>query len=252
MSGGKFDSSLTRVAPVFDRLEAMAKDWPMRLLALAGHGASDCADWRGLDLTYLRGWWGKRERPLRPPVSLLSWLIRHPESWVSCPGQTERERQALKAGDPATVERALDFLRSSDADRGWFIFEGRTFPDAIIETTDALVVIEGKRTERGPTTHTTWLGGRHQIWRHIDAAWEMRGRKKVFGIFIVEGDDHCVPQVWQEAARETVSEAVLASSLPHRPSSEVRCLRQCFLGVTTWGAVCAEFGINVMDLPDIV
>lgn len=250
MPGGKFDSSLTRVAPVFDRLSTQPADWPARLLALAQCAAPDAVDWRKLDLRYVNGWWGDRERGLRPPVSLLSWLVRHPESWASKPCSAERLR--LQSGDPATVSQALELLRSSGADRGWFIFEGRTFPDALIETQDALIVVEGKRTESGPTTHTTWMGMRHQIWRHIDAAWEVRGRRKVLGLFIVEDDGSGLPTVWREAAGEAVAEQALAGSFPHRSARETAELRRCFLGVATWASVCRAFGINMRDLPDTV
>jgi hypothetical protein len=82
----------------------------------------------------------------------------------------------------------------------------------VIETPDALIVIEGKRTESGATIDTTWLTGRHQIWRHIDAAWEIRGRRQVFGFFIVEGEDpdgrlpftDVTLLAWPSAARRSI------------------------------------------------
>ena len=41
--------------------------------------------------------------------------------------------------------------------KSWHLFEGETRPDVYIETPDLLVVIEGKRTEGGPTTSTKWI-----------------------------------------------------------------------------------------------
>lgn len=48
-------------------------------------------------------------------------------------------------------------LRSAGTGRGWHVLEGPTYPDVFVETRDALVVVEGKRTEAGPTTSTSGL-----------------------------------------------------------------------------------------------
>lgn len=82
---------------------------------------------------------GKSERGLSLP-SLLSWLIRHPERWAAKPGAGNRA--LLQRGDPEVVECALKALRSSAKHRDGFSFEGRTCPAALIETPDALVVID--------------------------------------------------------------------------------------------------------------
>lgn len=278
MPGGAYDSSKTRVKPVFDRLHQRSGDWPRQLIELARHGASDGIPLGGLDLAYRRGYWGPKEecpdrpaplpplqadipgvmdapgceRGLHPPVSLLSWLIRHPDAWPPGLDSEGEERRSLRVGDPPAVELALAGLRRGCPDRSWFILEGRTYPDALLETPDALIVIEGKRTEPGPTTHTTWMPGRHQIWRHIDAAWEIRGRRQVFGFFIVEAENGEIPDVWIEAARCTLEAEVLRGSFPHRSADEVAELRRCFRGVTTWSQVCQEFSIDKGQLPDTV
>ena len=235
---------------MFERLATESGEWPRRLLELADFGASDAAIPGDLDLSFIKGWWGESERGLDPPASLLSWLVRNPGTWYAEPDTEERRR--LFAGDSATLELALEGLRSPHAHRAWFILEGRTFPDAFLETRDALVVVEGKRTEHGPTTHTKWMAGRHQIWRHIDAAWEIRDQKNVFGLFIVEGEESAVPPKWQQATLEVTEEAALSGSFPHRTSDEVDELRKCFLGVTTWEGVCEAFGIEMSDLPATV
>jgi hypothetical protein len=121
---------------------------------------------------------------------------------------------------------------------------------------DALVVIEGKRTERTTTTDTTWLKGRHQIWRHLDAAWEIRGRRSVYGFFIVESDsnaaDGSIPEDWRLASASCLAPEALHSSFPHRSEREVRAISQCFLGMTTWRQVCERFGIDWGSLPNEV
>jgi hypothetical protein len=148
----------------------------------------------------------------------------------------------------------LNLLRSETSARAWYIFEGPTVPDAYIQTPDALVVVEGKRTEAGPTTNTTWLAGRHQIWRHIDAAWERRGRRQVFGLFIVEskGGTSEVPELWLKAVQDALSPAVIASSFPHRSPEERQEIAACFVGVTTWQRVIQEFNLPSSTLIDLI
>lgn len=256
LTSRRFDSTLTRVEPVLDRISCTGTPWLERLLGLAEHGHEAAHVRAGTNLQAIEQFWGRTERGLSPPVSLLSWLIRHmplepPENDSST---TAAERRLLRAGDPEAIQRALRLLRSSPSPRGWHILEGATYPDALVLTPDAIVVIEGKRTEAGPTTSTSWMPGRHQMLRHLDAAWELRGRRAVYGFFIVEAAPGTVevPAAWATAARETVSAEAIRSSLPHRPEEEREAIARAFLGVTTWQAVCAEFGVDWALLPDEV
>ena len=78
MPGGKYDSSKTRVGPVFDRLWSRGRDWLPDLLALPTGGCPE-AKIGAEDLTLLehQHHWEPSEKCLNPPVSLLSWLIRN-------------------------------------------------------------------------------------------------------------------------------------------------------------------------------
>ena len=249
----KRDSSKTRVAPVMNRV-VEEQDWVRRLLALprGGHASAKIKD--GLDLTVQEQRWDPDEKPLAPPVALLSWLIRNlnVEPSHKDRSKTAERRRRLAGRDPETIADALRQLREGNASRGWHILEGPTYPDVFISTPDAVVVIEGKRTESKPTVDTTWMKGRPQMLRHMDGAWEIRGDRKVFGFFIVEGVDGSdeVPEVWLEAAESTTADSTLESSLPHRPEAEREAIAGGFLGVTTWRAVCDEFGIDYDDLPN--
>ena len=146
MPGGKYDSSKTRVRPVFDELWTRGRDWLPQLLALPTDGCAD-ADINSRDLTLVDGRWEPKEKCLNPPISLLSWLIRNVNRLASRDLDGEF-RQRLAIGDPETIEHALRLLRTEGASRAWYIFEGPTCPDVYLVARDALVVIEGKRTER--------------------------------------------------------------------------------------------------------
>jgi hypothetical protein len=251
----KYDSSKTRVAPVLDAVSAYGRGWVRRLLSLPVGGAEGFALDPGLRLEPEATFWGDHERALDPPVALLSWLIRNlpvpPGADES--GETGVRRQKLYDRDTGTIREALQRLRSDPSHKGWHVLEGRTYPDAVIETPDALIVIEGKRTERGPTTATTWMPVRHQMLRHLDCAWEIRGRRHVLGFFIVEGDqERRVPEAWTQAVGDTIAPANVAGSLPHRSQEERAQIATGFLGVTSWAEVCQMFRIPLEHLPDTV
>ncbi len=194
-----------------------------------------------------------------PPTSLLAWLVEN----VKCPttndawgeGEARRKREALVRGDRAVVAEALARLKAGPRERDWAVLEGASQPDVFLATDEVMVVIEGKRTELGPTTKTTWMPVRHQMLRHLDAAWEIKGSRAVYGFFIVEADCEPpgdIPPVWQDFAKATVSTGALAGSLPHRKPEEQGRIAEAFLGVTTWPAVCARFDIPREVLIDTV
>lgn len=253
----QFDSSVTRVAPVFSALEQRTDAWVSALLDLASNGAhGGQRSWASENMAPTRVDFadktrGKRERGLRPPNSLLAWLIENVQNpndrTLSTDPEVARRRERLLERDAATMAEALRSLGQKGRAGAWCRFEGPTFPDVVIETPGALVIVEGKRTERGPTTHTTWIPRRHQMLRHLDAALEIRGRRSVYGLFIVEADPDGhgqVPAPWVEAAGATVSGDALTGSLPHRTKAEQADIAAAFVGITTWQAVVAEFGID--------
>jgi hypothetical protein len=250
MTGGLHASSRTRVAPVFDLLQSRSDDWVRQLLMLNQGVQAAPVDLAGLNLKFQKGYWGKSEHSLGPPVALLSWLIRNPTPELLAE-DAPPERALLAKGDPNIVSKALHALRSSAAPKGWHLLEGPTVPDVLIETPDALIVIDGKRTEAGPTPDAPLPGGRPPIWRHIDAAWEIRGRRRVFGFCIVPGcePDGGLPPLLLDALHHTVSGAVLGASFPHRSLVERDAIVACMLGGTTWNAVCKAFGISMAPLP---
>jgi hypothetical protein len=251
MPGGNCNSSKARVALVFTRLASRTDDWIRTLLTLPECGSAARVD-AAVDLRFVSGHWGESEVGLKPPVALLAWLMRDLQAPAKATTITEG-RERLVKHDPATIEKALRELEKGENRRGWHVFEGPTYPDAFLETPGALVVVEGKRTEAGPTTSTTWMTRRHQLWRHIDAAWEIRGSRMVYGLFIVEGipdQPTVVPPHWKVAAEAILKRAAIEGSFPHRSPAERTAIAGGFLGVTTWQAVCDRFGIDFKTLPD--
>ena len=254
---GKKNSSKTRVEPVFKKLyerDHTGKTWIARLLDLpiGGYPISMRSEW---DLAIQEVGWGDNEKKLDPPVALLSWLIRYPRKPVSGklssdPVKAQKRLELIKGSEARQIE-ALKLLRENPEREDWHIFEGKSQPDVFLQTRDLLVVIEGKRTERKPTTQTKWMKGRHQMLRHIDCAWEVAGKRTVIGFFIVEGNrtDDKVPTQWMEYAKHTTSSEAVKSSFPHRGPEERIGIAECFAGVTTWQRVCREFRIDWATLP---
>jgi hypothetical protein len=122
-------------------------------------------------------------------------------------------------------------------------------------TSRFIVLVEGKRTEPGPTTHTSWMDVRHQVLRNLDAAWDSRGEREVVAFFAVEGDnpdDTSVPEHWMQAVDATVYEDALAGSLPHRSKDERQEMARAFRGAVTWQAICDEFSLPRSILIDEV
>lgn len=259
----KYNSTKSRVEPVFDALlssDPTGSSWLGRMLTLPNQLNGASAYSLG-NPTLVRHGWGVTEMRLDPPLSLLSWLLRHPRKpqhgILSKDSVKAEKRQRWIDGDDETIKEGLKLLRHSVAKEDWHIFEGVTQPDVYLETDNLIVVIEAKRTEDGPTTRTKWMGERHQMLRHIDCAWEVRGTKNVLGFFIVEGKGNSedVPDDWVHYGETTLSVPAISSSLPHRGPIEQEQIAGCFAGVTTWQKVCHEFedlGLSYQDLPKTI
>jgi hypothetical protein len=218
---GVRDSSATRVFPVFSQLHTLdptGRSWLARLLTLPEISGRR-RDEPSLGEIEQCAWW-PHERLVEPPGSLLEHLRNN---------------------------RPADF---AGADASSYVFEYRTHIDAYLETDEAIIVVEGKRTEAGPTTSTKWMPVRHQMLRNIDVVWDNRRRKSVYGFFIVEGEDSdAIPAKWIQFAEDTIAPDALNASLPHRHENERAAMRAAFLGVTTWQSVCTTLGIRFDLLP---
>jgi hypothetical protein len=259
---GKFNSSKTRVKPVFDALfenQERSSEILKKLLLLPHNSISKIDQCGFTPGNIINTHWGQNEIKLNAPKSLLIWLVENAETPLDgmpkASLDTQEKRLGLVNKDKSTIEKAVKLIHQDPlATKKWFILEGKTQPDVYIETENAIIVIEGKRTETAPTTSTQWMEVRHQMIRHIDAVWDFKKNKQVFGFFIVEGqnDNSEVPKNWIEYSELTINNEVLNKSLPHRTQQQRKQISDCFLGVTTWLAICNEFDIQLHLLPDEV
>jgi hypothetical protein len=87
--------------------------------------------------------------------------------------------------------------------------------------------------------------------RHLDCAWEQRGRRRLVGLIILD-ETRAQGQSWRDYSTEIRATPALDESLPHRSPEERRAIAEAFLGITTWQRVCSEFKIPEAALPDEV
>lgn len=249
---GKNNSTETRVTPIFKALmddDPTGNRWLLPILSLGSRSEGRLGDVAYFLAPHDQRHWGKDERRLLPPLSLLKWLVEnasaplHESLWGASATRAKRER--LVNRDPATRDEALQLLNGPYR-KAWYTLEGKSQPDAFFEGENFIVVIEGKRTERKATTTTTWMPERNQMLRHMDAAWEVARGRKVLGLMIVEGEEpeETYPSKhWLTESGKVVRQETLQTSLPHRTETERDQIAEGYLGVTTWQKVCRELGV---------
>jgi hypothetical protein len=260
---GIYDSSRTRVAPVFGRLQCSdpsGRLWLQGLLELANTRKLPRPQ-AGTSRLRVAKWW-PREARLAAPPGLLQWLLENAEeprdaaAWGRRPEVMANRRRVVDR-DADTLAGALRSLQERrPSTRAWYVLEGPSQPDVYLDSDDAVIVVEGKRTETAPTTSTAWMRVRHQMLRHLDAAWEYRQGRRIYGLFIVEAESGATSvepsSAWHEAVEVTISDEVLKGSLPHRSPDERSQIASALLGVTTWQAVCDEFQIpRAVLIPEV-
>jgi hypothetical protein len=252
---GKNNSSETRVAPVVRRLferDPSGATWLDTLLTLGSRAEVVASVPRENRLIpNHRPLWGEEEAILPAPLSLLEYLVSHVEAdrvdASQSSGNALAKRRALADKDPGTINEALAAIRSGRRGRHWFILEGESRPDALLETDRFVLCVEGKRTEEKCTTDTTWMPMRSQLLRHMDAAMDKFPAKQIYGLLVIEGDDSdpMHPSAhWRQQCEQQYDCDVVERSLPHRTAAERAKIADGILGVTTWQAVCDRVGIE--------
>lgn len=261
---GQYDSSKTRVAPVFDTLIARdntGASWVDSLLALGSRADIVSSIPRSLRLVAGHGCrWGNLEVALPAPQLLLEHLVQHLDPMLvqasRDKGETLARRMELARQHAPTIATALQRLRSGERGKKWFVLEGDSRPDALLETPDVVICIEGKRTEAACTTSTSWMRRRSQLIRHMDAALDVFPNRRILGMLVVEGfggaealdpSDH-----WIAESNAQYEGSMLDDSLPHRTPEERARVGGGVLGVTTWQFVCNATGVTWSDLPSAI
>ncbi len=258
----KYDSTKTRVVPVFDHLlnsDCTGTLWlePLIRLGTRADVATVPQDIGALIPDHLPSW-GQNECSLSPPLELLEWLVpnitKEQVAKSRDKGKTREKRKALACGDPEVLREALRLLQEGKRGKKWFVLEGESRPDAYLETDTLVLVVEGKRTEPLPTNDTKWMQYSPQLIRHMDAAWEVAEGRVVLGLLLVEGktgDPLSVPKKWLRDSEKHLQHDQLASSLPHRSDQERQEIGAGVLGAATWQRVCHEFSIGWPPFQDV-
>jgi hypothetical protein len=256
---GSFNSSRTRVQPVFGALltsDPTGRDWIPRLLGLANrnreHGATLAAN-AGTLRTPEGSDDNKQpfERAFPPPAAFLEWCIGHPERLkrprsAEKASDTVRKRRAsfLQAGTAESEElkrQALALLRAGSpakSARQWWAFEGFTSVDLCLETDSLVLFVEGKRFEQ-VSGAVSWVDQRNQVARNLEVAAQYAAARGCdYAVMVIGPDGVLAP-----------SDRELRASWPHLAEGQQQTLLSHFLGTTTWRAVCEATGIDYDSLP---
>jgi len=273
---GLYNSSITRVRPVFQNLKELDRQgtsWLPRLLALGSTGPAlpdkiINSPGRLLPDTFQNRDYVDRvlashgveqpiklencfERSLPPPKSFLRWLIlnlgdvwdgtKRKNSTHSAQrrGLLGMDTQQSRSAATQTALKLLDEHGTANSRRQWWAFEGFTEVDCFLETDSLILLIEGKRTEP-ISSSTMWYPDRDQIVRNLEVAEEAaRRRDKVSALLLIS-----------ENIMEFDLDHKLRVGLPHLDDETRRKVGDRFLGCTTWRAVCDSTGLNFEELPE--
>jgi hypothetical protein len=260
---GKQDSSKTRVVPVFDQLldaDPTGKSWLDELIGLGSRVDIVATVPKGQTLVANHGpRWGKHEASIPAPHKLLEYLVMNlsPKRVESSKntGEVWTKRKALADDDAVMINDAVTELRKGKRGRRWFVLEGPSRPDALLEGEQIVLCVEGKRTEASCTTETTWMEIRSQLVRHMDAAMDRFPNKRILGLLIVEGDGSIgvsPSPFWIAQSEAQYASRSIDASLPHRSQGQRRRISDGIVGVTTWQAVCSTFSLGWPPSPDVI
>jgi len=265
---GIFNSSITRVRPVFKQLIHRSKtEWLTDILNLfPSEYAKSLATNTGLIspetvkfCLYNDKILGQKEYgidtielekcfeySMEPSVNFLRWLIMNPNmlTWpkgMKYSKNTEIKRRVLIGGDTEIKEKALAELfkcGSNKSSKKWWAFEGFTEIDCLIETDSLILAVEGKRTEDGPSKSTSWYKNRNQIIRNLEVL-QQKAMNKPFAVILIDDKNDF-----------KLTQKDIYLGLPHMTVEERIDLITHYLGSVTWQKVCEATGINYNELPD--
>jgi hypothetical protein len=254
---GRYNSSKTRVQPVFDAL--LKHDLSVWLPALWRMAAMmrERVIPPPASVGPLRP--GKiYERTLPPSTAFLRWMVQNPAKLTPLPapnygaseGGVASERRAAPFGsDPqlraATLREAMAAIekkRGQGSGQEWWAFEGFTHVDACFDTAECLLIIEGKRTE-AVSPSTRWFAKRNQLWRNVEVVGELAG-ERLFGVILAVESAAAGEAALQDAERSH------DDSYPHLSIDQKRELDRHLLGFAVWSEMVSAFNLPPSVLLD--
>ena len=244
---GKFNSSLTRVKPLFDLISSDSYKLN-NLFSLFNLKSYKFEDDSIIEIRY-----GYTEKKIPAPKSLLMWMLLNLDSLNKVMkhgtknenSETYKKRELLFSGDSKTLEEAISSLItiSGTTEKKWFILEGKTSPDIYIETIDSIFIGEAKRTENHITTKTTWLNHRDQLIRHIDSLLDQP--KNIYSFYFLESKNFKAN--FEESMKSYIEKEYFASNLKHRNELLVERALNSFIGFVFWEDIEKHFNITFPD-----
>lgn len=242
------DSSLTRVKPLFDFIGSDAE----KLNQLLGLFKSNIPEIKKNSIIEIR--YGDNEKEIPPPRSLLIWMLQNLKELNevknfgvdSVNSETYQKRKDLFSGDKKTVDDAIQIIQSKTKlpDRAWYIFEGKTHPDILIETKDSIFIGEAKRTEKDITTTTKWLNKRDQLIRHIDSVLDQP--KKIYSFYILDKNEYLKGH-YRERMELYSKKEYYQENLRHRDDSSIEKAMKSFIGFIFWDDIAEYFKLEFPD-----
>jgi len=127
----------------------------------------------------------------------------------------------------------------------WWSFEGITYVDCTLITSEVVVFIEGKRTELGPSKNILWYPHRNQILRNLECAFEFikNTNKKFFVLLITKKIDEYDKNdaKRKEQIEKTIDPETIKNSFPHLTENQIDRLLEHYLGATNWQDIVSIF-----------
>ncbi|RZL50772.1 MAG: hypothetical protein EOP00_02640 [Pedobacter sp.] len=245
---GKYNSSKTRVTPLFNKIgsdDSMLNE----LFKLFKYKVPKFENESVLEICY-----GKNEKRIPAPKSMLTWMLNNLSELNKLPNygiknnesQSYIKRKLLFAGDSKTLKEAIDAVSNVEksSDSRWYVFEGKTAPDIYIKTKESIFIGEAKRTERNITTKTLWLKNRDQLIRHIDSLLDQE--KEIYSFYLLE--NKTFKNYYEQSMKLYNDRSYFESNLKHRNEQQIDRAFKSFIGFIFWEDLAEKFDIPFPEI----
>lgn len=242
------NSSLTRVKPLFDFFGSDVSKLN-QFFGLFNYNNQRIEQNSLIEIRY-----GDFEKKIPPSKSLLIWILQNLNylnkvdnyGVDNIDSKTYKKRKLLFSGDTKTLNEAVNIIKTKTTlpERDWYIFEGNTFPDIFIETSDSIFIGEAKRTEKNITTKTKWLSQRDQLIRHIDSLLDQP--KMLHSFYILEKNEY-LNGCYKEQMELYSKNDYFKLNLKHRSDPYIEKAFKSFIGFIFWDDIADSFNIQFPD-----